>query len=195
MARSPTSLGLPAAVTAAALLAGCFPAKLSGYRPEGAGVLESGYCVALLRDRLRIRAPAGVELLVYTLPHGYRAAVVLGVELFVPAGTTVRWESPRLLLHSPDWGRPRVWMIDRIVAGAGTYDATAPLGGATGRRARRYELTYYAADAGTVSEPFIPHATTFTLELPALTVNGTAFRPGPVTFRPYRAWGVYTCLQ
>jgi hypothetical protein len=182
-------------VALAALGAGCVPAQLEGYRPSGRGSLDDDFCIAGIRDRLRMRAPQGVELSLGTVRHGYRPGALLNVDFTVPGGVTLQWDSARVTLASPEWSRPRGWMIDRIVAGASTHAATAVLAGAGGPRGRAYRLTFYATDTGTIGEPLIPPVREFTLTLPALAVDGVRFDPGPVHFEAYREWGFYTCAQ
>jgi hypothetical protein len=187
--------GALAAMLLAVLSAGCVPVQLQGYRPSGRGSLDDDFCVAGIRDRLRLHAPRGVELSLGTVPHGYRPGALLNVDFRVPAGVTLRWDSARVTLASPEWSRPRAWAIDRIVSGRSTYAATAELPGADGRHGRAYRLTFYATDTGTIAEPVIPPVREFTLTLPQMAIDGARFDPRPVRFEAYREWGFYTCAQ
>ncbi len=183
-------------VAAAALtLAGCVPMKFSGYRASGDGSPEGGYCVAWIKDRLRVHAPSGVDLLLYTMEHGYSDAVVLNVDLTVPEGVAAQWESPKLLLRSPEWPRPRSWVIERIRAGRSYLDPAAVLTGSSRRSMGTYSLAFVSTDEGTLAEPRIPRVRSFTVALPILRINGRAFQAGPVAFEAYRDWGMFTCVQ
>jgi len=174
-----------------ALVPGCIiPMRYTGYLPTGAGELESGYCMHGVGDQLRIRAPAGIELLVYTTDN-YKAE--LQVMISVPRGVTARFESADILLMSPEWPDPLVWTIERAYSRSDSFVATARFGSSSGPD--EYWLTFSATGGNAATDPVIPPTRSFNVELPALMAGSERFQPPPVNFEYRREWGYYTCFQ
>lgn len=182
-----------AGVAVLAVVPGCIiPMRYAGYLPAGAGTLESGYCMHGVGDQLRIRAPAGIELLVYTT-HSYEAE--LQVVVSVPRGVTARFEADTpVVLKSPEWAEPLVWTILRASSQSSSFGAPATLGGGAGPGPREYWLAFRGANRNE-SIQVIPPVRSFTVELPAFMAGSERYQPPPVTFEYRKAWGYYTCFQ
>jgi hypothetical protein len=185
------------------VVGGCIPAKFSGYRPAGAGALESVYCVGRIRDALRIEAPAGVSIFlradsVTLLEGGTPGGREIGLEarVTVPDGVKVRLTSPILQVESPEWPGPRQLEVARILApGPREYGATATLTGTSRDLGGWFSLEIGLPGIGTLSRSGIPAPKQFTLRMPAIEIGGEPFDVGPVRFDAYEEWGVYTCVQ
>ena len=50
-------------------------------------------------------------------------------------------------------------------------------------------------DKGTLWETGIPVVRSFTVKLPAMSVNNESFEVASVAFEAYSEWGMYTCAQ
>jgi hypothetical protein len=179
------------------------PATFSGYRPAGAGDLESVYCVGGIRDALRIEAPAGVSIFLradsVTLREGDEPGgrvIWLEARVTVPDGVKVRLTSPILQVESPEWPGPRQLEVARILApGPREYGATATLTGTSRDLGGWFSLEISLPGIGTLSRSGIPAPKQFTLRMPAIEIGGEPFDVGPVRFDAYEEWGVYTCVQ
>ncbi len=175
---------------------GCLPMRISGYRPAGPGILESTQCLGGIEDRLRIAAPHGIAIYLRATLDEPEQVVSLDVYLTVPAGTTARWSSDRLLVRQAEPPLTREIMITKITApGPRELAPLAELAGSADESSASYSLWLTPAGAGTHARSGLAATPQFTVELPALTVEGERFEPGPITFQSYREWGVVTCVQ
>ncbi len=172
-----------------ALVAACFlPLKFSGYRPSGPGSLVESYCVAGVRDRLRLDAPRGAAIFLRASDGGREAAVNLDVYLEVPAGVSLRLLSPDVHVQSPEWSEPRLLAIGEITApGPRHYAVGDVLPGSSTESLGRFSLRFRPND--------MPHVNRFALSLPAMSINDEPFQAATVMFEAYREWGTYTCVQ
>lgn len=180
----------------AASLAGCIPAKFSGYRPTGPGSREGGYCVAGIRDRLRVPAIHGVEILLHAEEDGHDHTILLEVTLVVPDAAIVQLGSTEVLVRSPDWAQAPPLVIQRITGGASReHGPLAVLTGSSQDSMGTFTLWFLPGDTGTLWRTGMPAARSFAVSLPAMTVDGVPFQADVVTFEAYSEWGVYTCAQ
>lgn len=177
-------------------LAGCIPAKFSGYRPTGPGAREAGYCVAGIRDRLRVPAVHGVEVLLRAEEDARDHTILLEVMLVVPGSASLQLDSTEVRLSSPEWPEPRPLAIRRITGGAAReQDPLAVLAGSSRDSPGTFTLWFVPGDEDTLWRTGIPAARTFAVSLPPMVIDGEPFRPDAVTFEAYSKWGVYTCAQ
>ena len=180
----------------AALLGGCVPWKLSGYRPTGSGVLESGYCVAGIKDRMRFSAPRGVDILLRAAEDTQNQTILLEVSLIVPDGVTAQFLSADLVLRSPEWPQSRALSIHRITGGlARVHEPAAVLPGSANASTGTFTLWFMRGDVGSLWQTGLPLARSFTLSLPPLSIDGHQFDVEKVAFESYREWGMFTCAQ
>ena len=179
-----------------ALLAGCVPWQFSGYRPNGSGALESGYCVAGIRDRMRFNALRGVDILVYAAKDNQNQTILLEVSLVVPDGVTARFLSSDLVLRSPEWPQSRALSIYRITGGmARVHEPSAVLPGSANASTGTFTLWFMRGEVGTLWQTGLPLVRSFTVSLPPMTIDGRQFDLEEVAFRSYREWGMFTCAQ
>lgn len=196
MASSVTRAVFVAVLALSLSLAGCIPAKFSGYKPIGNGSLAGGYCVAGIKDRLRVHAPSGVEVLLYAEENEKSNTILLGVDLIIPEGVSVQLLSSVLVLQSPEWAQSRTLAIHRITAaGPRVYEPSAVLPGSSQESMGAFTLWFLPGEKGTLWETGVHKVLTFTLSLPALSINGRQFQVNTVAFEAYREWGMYTCVQ
>lgn len=178
------------------LAAGCMPMKISGYRPSGPGTLVGSHCLGGIEDRLRIAAPHGVAIFLRATPVEPEQVVSLDVYLTVPAGTTARWSSTRLLVRQADAPMVQELVVTRITApGPRELTPLAELPGSSDESMGSYSLWLSPGSAGLHERSGMPATPGFTVELPALMIDGTQFQPAPIRFQAYREWGVVYCVQ
>lgn len=170
-------------------LPGCYiPFKFSGFRPGGPGVLVESYCVAGVRDRLRIDAPHGAVIFLRAAKNGTGAPASLDIYLEVPDGVSLRLLAPEVGLDSPEWSEPRSLAISEITApGPRHYPPLAALPGSSEESMGRFSL--WLPPGG------MPAVSHFNVTLPAMSINGERFQAGTVAFDAYSEWGTYTCVQ
>jgi hypothetical protein len=175
------------------LLQGCIvPVRFSGYIPSGPGNAEGGYCVSGIKDTLRVKADAGVEITVRAGVNKQNETIMLDVDLVVPEGTTMQLLSPDLLLESPEWTEARVLRVYEITApGPRDFSAMSELPGAA-ESMGYFSFWFKKSQSGVTS---VPKVTTFKLQLPPLRINGKTVRIAPIIFEAYSKLGVYTCVQ
>jgi len=179
-----------------ALVGGCVPWKLSGYRPTGSGALESGYCVAGIKDRMRFSAPRGVNILLHAAQDTQNQTILLEVSLVVPDGVTARFLSSDLVLRSPEWTQSRALAIHRITGGvARVHEPSAMLSGSANASTGTFTLWFMRGEVGTLWQTGLPMARGFTVSLPPLSIDGHQFDMEEVAFESYREWGMFTCAQ
>ena len=178
------------------LAAACVPWRFSGYLPHGVGVLESGYCVAGIRDRLRIHAPLGVDVLLRASTDDQTQTILLDLSLVFPEGVSVKLLSSELVLSSAEWPEPRTLAVRMITGGAArVHEPLAVLHGSSDESESGFTLWFVPGEKGSLWRTGIRVARDFTAKIPALDINGTSFEVPPVHFETYRRWGVYTCAQ
>lgn len=186
-----------ASIIAMALMAtGCMPSKFSGYEPSGPGIREDGYCVAGVRDNLRVEAPHGVQVHWRASRDQAADAILLDVNVSVPDGVIVQLRSPDLVLSSEEWARPQLLPIAEISApGPRNLAPDAQLAGSADASRGNYHFWYFPVGRGMTSKTGIPAVSAFSVQLPPLLINGDAWESAPVAFREFTRWGVYTCAQ
>ena len=168
---------------------GCFfPARFSGYRPTGAGQLVGGYCIAGIRDKLRVDAPDGVTIFLRAANDDPESAVGLTLYLVIPDGVSLQFLSREVTVQSPEWSGPRALTVYSITAGGPAYyEPAAVLTGSPNDAVDTFDL--WLRPAG------FPAASHFTVTVPAMQINGRTFEIGPVNFEAYSEWGAFTCAQ
>lgn len=177
-------------------MTGCFPMRFSGYRPTGPGELEGGYCIAGIRDWLNMQAPGGVEIHMRATALESKQVVVLDTYLVVPNGRTVRLLADTLAVTHADTGHAEQFPITRITAGGPIeLEALATMAGLTSRSETLYSLWLTPRGPGSDFRSPIVAVPRFTVQLPAMMIDGEEFQPGPVAFETYREWGMYYCVQ
>lgn len=170
--------------------------RISGYRPAGPGNLESPRCLGGIEDRLRIDGPRGVAIYLRAALVEPEEVVSLDVYLTVPAGTTARWSSDRLLVRQADAPTAQEVVVTKITApGPRELAPLDDLPGSADASSGSYSLWLSPAGAGLHERGGFAASPRFTVELPALAVDGESFQPSPVDFRAYREWGVVYCVQ
>jgi hypothetical protein len=179
---------------------GCFPVRESGYRASGKGWPASFHCGSWRSKDLSIHAPDGVRLYIYARQYQQGGGIVLNLDMRVPKDVLVKWRDSRLVYRSPEWPAPREGAIDHIATsdkqvifptssfrgqhGFGPFDNTADVIVAlTGPKEGNL--------LGDTDKPIQE----FSVEFPALEVNGERFEPGTVRFEAFRRWSVTSCLQ
>lgn len=178
------------------MAAGCIPSRFSGYEPSGQGTREAGYCVAGIQDGFRVEATHGVQVRWRASRDEQADSILLDVHVLVPGGATAQLRSPELTLASEYWSRPQVLPIAAISApGPLESPPEAVLAGSSESSRGTYHLWYFPIAKGLQSQTGIPAVPTFSAQLPPLLINGETWESAPVTFREYRRWGVYTCVQ
>lgn len=191
-----TGLRLIVLLAVSTLVGGCVPWRYSGYMPHGAGILEGGYCVAGIRDRIQMRGPHGMVVAMYANKDQSTETLLLEVSLTIPRGVYVRLLSTGLTLQSAAWPAPRMLAIDRITGGAaGIHEPLAVLRGSSNQSHSAFTLWFTRGDKGTLWQTGITAVPHFAVLLPPLKINGQRFEFRPVTFEAYRKWGIYTCAQ
>lgn len=171
------------------LLAGCFvPAKYSGFRPSGPGTLAGGYCVTGVKDKLRITAPHGVDIFARASNDDPDFPISLTVYLIIPAAVSVQVLSPEVRIRSSEWVKTLSLAIEEVTAaGPRHYQPSDVLPGSSKESMGMFSLWFRPAG--------FPAAHRFTVDLPAINIDGEQFLAGPVTFEAYSEWGMYTCAQ
>ncbi|KAA0208528.1 MAG: hypothetical protein EDM71_04225 [Proteobacteria bacterium] len=175
---------------------GCIPSRFSGYEPSGQGTREAGYCVAGIKDNFRVGATHGVQVHWWASRDEQAGSILLDVNIDVPDAVTVQLGSPGLVLSSEHWSKPQPLPVAAITApGPRELDPEAVLIGSSESSRGSYQLWYFPITRGVMSQTGIPAVPTFSAQLPPLLINGETWESAPVTFREYRRWGVYTCVQ
>jgi hypothetical protein len=180
--------------TSTALLAGCVgwpsAAEKSGLPETQVG----GYCTSRLTDVRDIETPEGVVINVRPAKDKLNLTILLTVGILVPQGVSVRLDPPELVLRSPAWADDKRLAVHHFSArGDATYPADAALEGITRVPPSSYTAWYFPARETELPQTGIPQVKEFTVELPALEINGRDFRPAPITFRSYTKLGLSQC--
>jgi len=187
---------LCAAIAGAFILAGCIPAKFSGYEASGPGKRERDYCVAGLNELRLVESRDGVGIHWRAGRDEDTDTITMHVYMTIPAGVTVQLTSPALVLDSEHWAQPRLLSVQVISApGPRQFTADAELAGSDEDSMGMYSFWFSLAEDRPAAETGIPAVEHFTARMPALLVNGVAWDSEAVTFRKYSRWGVYTCIQ
>jgi hypothetical protein len=168
---------------------GCVPVRFSGYHPSGSGTVESGFCIAGIKDFHRAQVDAGVQILTRASQNTLDNTIQLRIELVVPAGVTVELLPLELVGRSPQWKDPQILRVREI----GPYVAT-----------ENFQIRGAAGDLGYFRLGFVPrrpgqttlpNVETFSLQFPALRVDGRMYHIDDIEFRAYKEWGMPTCIQ
>lgn len=185
-----------ALIALASVLAGCIPAKFQGYRPSGAGAREGAYCVAGVRDRLRVPALQGAALLLHAEEDPRDHTILLEVSLVVPDGVTAGLVSAEVTLASAAWNGPRRLAVTRITGGpAREQEPLAALTGSGQDSLGTYTLWFAPGGTGTLWRTGIPAPPAFEVTPPPVVIGDESFQAEPVAFEAYTDWGVFTCAQ
>lgn len=177
-------------------MTGCFPMRFSGYRPTGPGELEGGYCIAGIRDWLNMPAPGGVEIHMRATALEPEHVVVLTTYLIVPNGRAVRLLADTLAVTTADTGHAEQFPITRITAGGPIeLEALATMTGSPNEARNYFSILLTPRGPGSDFRSPIVAVPRFTVQLPAMMIDGEEFQPGPVAFETYREWGMYYCVQ
>ena len=192
-------LAVCATALIATLLTGCVPAKFSGYLPSGPGTAETGYCIASIKDVLRIPVDSGVTFIIRAGENPRNQTITLSIVVNVPQGVTVQLLTPTILLQSEEWPQTRSLHIDRITGsgpkyGPGFYAPTEKLTGTADSRPH-FVLWFLKGEKGTLFETGIPKVGSFSMQLPPLHINDKIYRVETVKFVAYSKWSVYLCAQ
>jgi len=180
-------------------LQSCVPAKFTGYIPTGPGTAEKGYCVAGIKDNLRVRTGSGVDIVIWGNDNERNRTIALKVDIIVPEAVTVQLVAPDFVLRSSEWPQQHVLVVDRII-GPGprsepkTYGPTEKLVG-VGGSGSHFLPWFLKGEKGTLYQTMIPKVKSFTLQPPPLSINGQTYRIDPITFEAYEKLSVYTCVQ
>lgn len=186
-----------ASVAIACLIASsCIPLRFSGYEPSGPGTLEPGYCIAWIRDNLRIDGPHSVSIRLRAYPYQTEGTLLLSIDVTVPADVSASFVSPYVTLDSPQWEGSKTLTIEAITTGGPrSVGPTDVLRSAAVGSSETFGVWFRPVGKGALDWTGLPLVDTFTLKLPAMQINGDAFQVEPVTFRAYRKWGMYYCVQ
>lgn len=170
--------------------------RFAGYQPSGPGRLEGGYCVAWIKDNLRIAGPSGTDVVVSAAENHADHTLELGVAVTMPDQVAVRLLADHLVLSSPDWPQSKALPIVVISApGPRQYPPLAVLRGSDRPEMNSFTLWFRPVGKGNLNQTGIPAIPRFSLELPPMEIDGQGFQPGIVRFEPYRKWGMYYCVQ
>lgn len=170
------------------LLAACAPNVVGYYRPEmpGATTLRGG-CGVKVDDALRIDV-AGVQILLQYLDAAGQRRAGLYAHVQVPAHRRFAFDSELFLLREEAAGRALAVRGVQVLRDDAQTTLTAPYDAGDvgiddpGRANKRwYHLTVYTDE---ISVP------AFTLQLPAVTVDGVRSVLPPVQFRRTTALGI-----
>ncbi len=157
------------------------PVSDSGLLPHQAG----GYCTGWSNAK-GIKAPHGVSLVARPMKDKLNGTILLYVNILVPSGITIRTVNPELILTSPEWPEPRRLRIDHFTGRGGSHfpPDSALRGFADPNLPPEVLTAWYFPDNDTgLPSTHLAQVAEFTLQLPALEINGERFQPGPITFR------------
>lgn len=183
-------------LAAAVFVTACIPARFSGYAPAGPGSLEQGPCVIGIRDVLRMQAPSGVSVFMHAAEDEAAHEILLDVRLTVPGGTNVQLLSDILVLQGPgSAGSDKLEVIEISTSGPRRFEPLATLPGAANGPEGEFTLWFRPIGRGNLRRTGFPATASFSVSLPALSIDGAIFEPATVRFTRFREWGAYACIQ
>jgi hypothetical protein len=179
------------------LIAGCIPLRFSGYLPSGPGTRESGYCIAGIKDVVRIDLHSGVEVILRASTNERKKTILLHAYMAIPEENTVRLTATQMVLDSEYWPSSRMAEITNIWSPvSGTVQPLTLLTGSPPDLSSYYPLGFNETPEANPRETGIAAVEAFYLRFPDLLINGERFSIPPIEFRRYRnKWGVPYCIQ
>ena len=156
--------------------------KAGGYDASGDGQAINMNCAGGSGRSLRTRLPHGVELVTGARPN--EGNILIRTFLVVPKAVIVSFVAESFSISSPEWTSPRRMIISRL-RGLKVFLPTDPV------PAGHYDLDYFSARGEDWRE--VPAAGSFTIQYPALSINGTIHDLAPITFRAHERDLVLMC--